>query len=346
MVSRCALGDLLIDLDEIDEAERIYRKALEIEIHDPYIKSGLARALSIRSARARNGVLREEARGILLSLAGEGDYVANLRLQNFDKKWERATIDLNEKFRREGEMRSPACAAVQSRRIEDMTGVEQLGRAMIALWHLERDENPASKASQFADAMKLLDMSEGNISDELIPAHVETRGLVLLTDDAQKALDYFEKQIRSYGRGSWIGIRLGAQRARLLLDKFSENDLDDIESPSSESARFALYVARVIQALSQTSEESEIRARLKSLYPRSAEIVTNIRTNNRGELSIENGSEMIGSFLQARWFRPAGVQSSADFDNSEVMQAVVERITGSYTDTFDVLSNATPALAA
>ena len=87
---RTGLADLLIDLDNADEAERIYRAVLEIDGRDQYARGGLARALSIRSARTRDLELRNEAKGILEELASEGNHDARRRLPEFDDRWERA----------------------------------------------------------------------------------------------------------------------------------------------------------------------------------------------------------------------------------------------------------------
>ena len=80
-----------------------------------------------------------------------------------------------------------------------------------------------------------------------------------------------------------------------------------VEAPSSQSARFALYVARVIQTLSATPQESEVRDLLKTLYPRAADFAARAQPNVEGGVSIGSGAEMLGAFLQTRWFRPAGI---------------------------------------
>ena len=228
----------------------------------------------------------------------------------------------------------------------DMSAAERLGRAMIALWQAERSEDTALRDSLCTHATALLDVPEERIDDELLAAFVETRGLVLLASgDARRALAYFEEQIRHFGRGGWIGIRLGEQRARILLGEPAD-ETDTAEPPSSQSARFALHVARVIQSLSRAPQEAEVRELLKQLYPRAAEFAARAQTDAEGKQHIESGEEMLGAFMQARWFRPAGIQSVEDFDQPDRLHAVVERINASRTDTFDVLSNATMALAA
>jgi hypothetical protein len=55
---------------------------------------------------------------------------------------------------------------------------------------------------------------------------------------------------------------------------------------------------------------------------------------------------MLGAFLQTRWFRPAGIQSTEDFDRPDALNAVIERINHTRTDTFDVISNSSLAIAA
>jgi len=346
VISRTGLADLLIDLDDAEAAARICREALALDERSTYGRGGLARALSIVSARKQDTTLRDEAKGILQQLSDEGNYDARARLRVFDDQWQRATADRAVTFRRETEGQPQSARRPQpGRAILDMSIAERLGRAMIALWQAERAEDTALRDSLCTHATALLDVPEDQIDDELLAAFVETRGLVLLASgNARRALTYFEKQIRDYGRGGWIGIRLGEQRARILLGEPAD-EADTAEPPSSQSARFALHVARVIQALSRSPQEFEVRDLLKSLYPRAADFAARVETDAGGKQHIENGAEMLGAFMQARWFRPAGIQSVEDLDQPDRLHAVVERINASRTDTFDVLSNATSELA-
>jgi tetratricopeptide (TPR) repeat protein len=347
VICRDGLADLLIDLGDVDEAERIYREALEIDERNQYTRGGLARALSIRSARNRDVELRDEAKRILQKLADEGNQDARSRLQNFDDQWKRAATDPAVTFRREtGDRQPQARRAQHGRSITEMSVAERLGRAMITLWQAERAEDMTLRSSLCAQATALLEVPEGKIDDDLLAAFVETRGLVLLASgDAPRALAYFKEQIRHYGRGGWIGVRLGEQRARILLGEPGQAD-DTAEPPSSQSARFALYVARVIQTLSASPQESEVRELLKTLYPQAAKFTARAQPDAQGGLSIESGAEMLGAFLQTRWFRPAGIQSADDLDRPDALHAVIERINTTRTDTFDVISNSTLALAA
>jgi hypothetical protein len=227
-----------------------------------------------------------------------------------------------------------------------MSVAERLGRAMIALWQAERAEDPSLRSSLCTHATALLEVPDGQIDDDLLAAFVETRGLVLLANgDARRALVYFEEQILRYGRGGWIGIRLGEQHARIRLGEPS-NDTDTAEPPSSQSARFALHVARVIQGLSSAPQEAEVRKILKALYPRAVDFAARVQPDAKGGLRIESGAEMLAAFMQNRWFRPAGIQSVEDLDRSDTLHALVERINNTRTDTFDVISNSTLALAA
>lgn len=344
---RNGLADLLIDLGKADEAERMFREALGIDPIDHCAKGGLARALSIRSAKTRDEGLRDEAKRILLELADQGDYDARSRLRNFDEQWERATSDPTITFRQEQYgLQPPVKEAQQDRAIADMSIAERLGRAMLTLWQAEHATDTTLRASFCAHAAVLLEVPIEQIDDGLLAAYVETRGLVLLANgEARRALDYFEEQINHFGRGGWIGIRLGAQRARILLGEPYDAD-DDTEPPSSQSARFALYVAMVIQKLSGTLQESEVGELLKNFYPRAASLASRVQTNAKGELAIQSGAEMLGVYLQTRWFLPDGIQSAEDLDRPGAVQAIVERINKTRTDTFDVIVNATLAIAA
>ncbi len=347
VVCRTGLADLLIDLYDVEEAERLFREVLVIDGRNRVAKGGLARALSIRSARTRDVELRDKAKGLLEELAYEGDHDARSRLRNFDDQWERATTDPTMTFRREtGEQPPTARRAQPGRAMADMSVAERLGRAMILLWQAERVSDAAERSSLCVPATALLDLPEDKIDDDLLAAFVETRGLVwLASGDARRALDYFQEQIHRYGRGGWIGIRLGEQRARILLGEPSHAD-DTLEAPSSESARFALQVARVIQKLSASQPESEVRDLLKSLYPRAANYAARVQPDAHGGLAIKSGAEMLGAFLQTCWFRPAGVQSAEDLDRPDALHAVIVQINKTRTDTFDVISNSVMVQAA
>ena len=61
---------------------------------------------------------------------------------------------------------------------------------------------------------------------------------------------------------------------------------------------------------------------------------------------MESGAEMLGAFLQTRWFHPAGIQSVGDLDRPDALRAVIELMKNTRTDTFDVISNSTMAQAA
>ena len=341
------LADLLIDLKELEEAERLYRESMRIAPRDEYARSGLARVLSIRSARTRDVSLRDEARRLLAELADAGNQDAIRRVQVFDGQWERATKDPTITFRREsGDQQPQEPPAPNDRAIQEMSAAERLGRAMIALWQAERGEDAGSRSSHCEHALALLDVPEDKTDDDLLTAFVETRGLVLLASgDAQKALAYFENQIRHYGRGGWIGLQLMGKRARTALGAPQEAG-ENAEAPCSQSTRFALHVAQVIQTLSASPPEAEVRKLLKTLYPEAAKLAARVQPDSEGGLSVQNGGEMLGVFLQMRWFRPAGIQSAGDLDRSDALQAVVERINTTRIDTFDVISNSTLALAA
>jgi len=260
--------------------------------------------------------------------------------------WELGAANSSANFRHESEDRQPLARQKQQERVvTEMSVAERLGRAMIALWQAERTEDVPLRTSLCVNANALLDMPEDKIDDDLLAAFVETRGLILLASgDAQRALAYFEAQISHYGRGGWIGIRLGEQRARILLGE--PGDADDTTESSSQSARFALHVAQVILALSASSQESVVRGLLQSLYPEAAMFAARPKPDKEGKVSFESGAEMLGAFLQTRWFRPAGIESANDMESPDVLHAVMERIKNTRIDTFDVISNSTLALAA
>ncbi len=104
---RTGLADLLIDFDQANKAESIYREALKIDAKNDFSRGGLARALAVQGARSRDLELRDEAKRILQELADEGNDDARFRLLDFDDHWERATTDRAVTFRRETDERHP-----------------------------------------------------------------------------------------------------------------------------------------------------------------------------------------------------------------------------------------------
>ena len=383
VISRSALADLLIDADDLEEAERLYREALIIDRLNPYLRGGLARVLSIKGARTQDEVLRNQALSILQELAGEGNVDAWYRLRDFDKLWQKAITDIGVTFRRDDiervvdtEQRSEAVQndaqvqpeldlgesvksstsedrnpssdvrpAVSHESIDDMGVAERLGRAMISLWQAERAEDSQIRDTICSTALAFLNIPEDFISEELLPAVVETRGLVLLANGkGREALNYFDEQITRYGRGAWIGIRLGERRARTVLGEPINED-EALDKLVSHDAMFALHVAKVIEVLSADPQETEVREFLKVLYPRAASLAAR-RSEQEKNLSIENGASMLGIFLQTRWFRPAGLNSVEDLSRPDVLQKVITNARLSKIDTLDVITNSTLSLAA
>jgi tetratricopeptide (TPR) repeat protein len=341
------LAETLIDQGDVTEAERVYGRALAIDPSNAYARGGVARALSIRSARDRDEALRDRARHILEELAAEGNHDAINRLRVFDREWEAATTDATVAFRREvASADQQSHPAPDVRPVEQMSHAERLGRAMIALWKAERSENSAEKASLLDRLRELLAIPDDQVNEDLLAAFVETRGLLLLAaGDAREALAFFKSQIRDYGRGGWIGIRLGETRARAILADPETTD-QGLEEPTSESARFALHVAKVIQALASSPREDEVRSMLKSLYPRAAEFAARAQVDRQRGDAANGGAEMAGTFLQSQWFAPAGVESADDLDQPERLATVLSFVHATKIETFDVLSNAARAAAA
>jgi hypothetical protein len=231
-----------------------------------------------------------------------------------------------------------------------MSMAERLGRAMIALWQAERASQPERRDQLCVHAQHLLDVSDAEAGD-LLTGFVETRGLVLLAKgDAVSSLKYFDEQIVRYGRGGWIGVRLGEQRARLMLGK-TANSLAD-ESPfDSRSARFTMQVANVIQLLTANGAEQEVGDILRNLYPNAASLAeqwskaSEEGSRNPSDTSVF-GSGMIAAFIRSRWFRPAGVFSAADLANAENCGRVITEIRRTQNDTFDILASAAVSFAA
>ena len=185
----------------------------------------------------------------------------------------------------------------------------------------------------------------------LLTGFVKTRGLVLLAKgDATSALKYFNEQIDRYGRGGWIGVRLGEQRARLMLGQTVDLSTDE-SFFDSRSARFTIQVANVIRLLNTHESEQEVGEILRDLYPNAASLAEHwAKSSDEGsggpvDASVFGGG-MVAAFIRSRWFRPAGVSSAADLDNAERRGQVIADIRRTQTETFDVLANAAISLAA
>ena len=343
---KTGLADLLVQYGELEAARPLYAEVLNGDPRNLFARSGLAKLTYLESVRTRSESLRDDAKRMLEQLANEGVEFAQFLLETFKVRWNQAVARGD--FRVEPEIVSPSRKGRPHPplAISDMSVAERLGRAMIALWRIEHAEDPAIKSSLSARVTDLLDVADTD-AGELLSGFIETRGLVFLaTSDARVALTFFDDQIRHYGRGGWIGIRLGAQRARLLLGEHGDAE-DEGDAPDSQSARFALQVARVIQSLASAASESAVLQLLKALYPKAAGFAAQVqRDATTGEPSIESGPQMLGTFLQARWFRPAGIESAESIDSADALHAVVECIRNTRSETLYALQNATLAPAA
>ncbi len=354
VVCRNSLGYLLMDLGDIEEAERLFEEARGIAPRDQYARSGLAEVWFIKSARANDAALRDRARDMLGELAREGDQFAQGRLGDFDHRWQLAVERGGIRYEREpGEAAPSSPAPLPERTIEEMSAAERLGRAMIALWHAE-GQAATQERIRFCDtALTLLGPPQKDMG-QLLTGFVETRGLVLLAKgDAQAALDYFTDQIQRYGRGGWIGIRLGQQRAQLILGQ-SVTPLPDEPAFSSRSVKFAIHVFIVLRCLVANEDEQEIARRLRSLYPEAKQLADQWLSSAGPEQpassapadeSVAN-SAMIASFVQARWFRPAGIVSEEDLADESGLRRVREEVLATEKDAFNLLANAALTLAA
>jgi tetratricopeptide (TPR) repeat protein len=217
VVCRNALANLLIQLDELDEAERVLQEARQIDSADDYSRNLsrnlLAEAWFVKSARTNDTSLRERARALLEESARTLDSRAIQTLHTFDRWWSHAVQQGGSRFfgKEIGEKRALA------RSIADMSPAERLGRAMIALQQAERAISNDERNQHCHWADKLLALPDTEAGD-LLPPLVETRGLVLLARrDVVAAHRYFIDQVERYGRANWIGVRLGLERAGLLL---------------------------------------------------------------------------------------------------------------------------------
>lgn len=345
---RIGLADLLMAFDDLDVAEKLLDEARDIEPRNVYARTSLADIHFIRGARTQDTGLREKARELFQEAADDGNQFARMRLCNFDDRWTKAVARggrLQE--RSDNAMSARVVHEVQPRHASEMSVAERLGRAMIAVWHAERAST--ERLELCAQAEGLLDVPESKLGD-LLPGFVETRGLELLArGDARGALDYFTDQIKHHGRGGWLGIRLGEQRARLVLgeltDSFSEEATFD-----SRNARFAFRVVAVLRTLAKGHGEQEAAELLRQLYPEAARLaeqrISVTETSSASSDAATEATGMMAVSVWQRWFRPAQINSPDDLTDPSRLRRVIESISRTKLETLDVLSNATLALAA
>lgn len=337
-------ANVLIDLRRVSqdprllqEAEDIFSKILQLKKDDGRAKGGLSRVWSMQSASTNDIKLRRKAYEVLQQQAEEGNPDAQRRLLGFPRRWEKAKSDPSDTFRKKLRYEVVVNSAPMEAGSGTMTVPEILGRAMILLWQAERSAVGAERSILCEKAMELLEFPNDTEMGDFLPVFVETKGLVLLVVDPQRALDYFTEQVSGYGRGGWIGIRIGKLRAKLLSrSRAGEKTI----SNHSLREHFADYVAEIFQVLSQTPNELKIREMLKKVYPRAsglaARAIPALEADNAHE---DIGEMMLGSFLQARWFAPCDIHSTKDLDVDDRLKAVIEHINATRTDTFDAISN-------
>jgi tetratricopeptide (TPR) repeat protein len=351
---RSGLGFALSDLGELDRAEVIFREALALDSHNERVRWGLAEVWFIKSAKTHDEALFERSRALLQQLADEENEDATSRLHNFRQKWNQAVVRRGVRYRElfgeDPEETVSKLRETPKRTIQEMSAAERLGRAMIALWQAERAHPPESRNQLCVHAQQLLDVSDAE-AGELLTGFVESRGLVLLAKgDAISALNFFNEQIERYGRGGWIGVRLGEQRARLMLGQ-AVDFLTDESSFDSRSAQFAMQVATVIRLLKTNESEQEVAENLRNLYPNAASLVEHWAkaldegSSKPSDSSIFAGG-MVAAFIRSRWFRPAGVFSVEDLANADSYGRVIAEIKRTQNDTFDVLTGAAISFAA
>ncbi len=350
-----SLADLLIETNELEEAEALYQEELKIDPTNEYAQTGIAKVWFVKSVQTNDEKLREKARDLLTKLAANGGYTAQIRLPHFDQWWAEGVAQGASYRGADAKTSAPQPIKSKQRRIDDMSPVERLGRSMVAIWQAERATNIAERARICDQALQLLEVPENKMG-ELLTGFVEARGLVLLArGEAQAALDYFTEQIERLGRGGWIGIRLGAMRARIMLGEAVDIESDTALFDSSH-ARFIFHVAEVICRLDHNdSNQQELAQLLRNLYPRAATMAapeTLIeKWDDEEEPQTEgptvlNSRDMVAQFVLTRWFQPAGIHAEADLGSPDAIRRVSLEIEKSRQDTLDLISATAPALAA
>lgn len=320
---------VLLQLDELDEAQSRFDQALDANIEESteIARYGLAQTFFARSARTADEQLREKARTLFQEVDNE---YARQRLEDFDLRWERASERGREAPVPEGRPDSElAIEPLPLRDIDEMSPAERLGRAMITLRHAEQaDPGTEEKSAHANQARHLLALPDAEVPVELLRGYVVTRGLVLLArGDGAGALDYFSEQIQKHGRGGWLGVRLGYERARLLVGETEEVQAR-ARAFNSASGQFAMLVVGVLDTLVRAGKEEEVADLLRELYPlahRLSEREDGMRMADQAH-QRDKVAGMAAKFVVTRWLEPADIMSVTDLDDPERLQTVIQHI--------------------
>lgn len=348
------VGNVFVSMNEISKAEEVFGRIRSIDPLNFQTAARLANVWFIKSAGTRDEALREKARQLLDRLASEGNQLAASYLNKFDKRWTSFVEKGGGVELQDHDVEDLSEITPIQRRIDDMTNVERLGRSMVTLWRAERTENSGERDSLCDVALQLLNVPEDETKD-LLSGFVETRGLVLIVrGNARAALDYFTEQAEHLGRGGWIGIRLGALRARIALGEIPDFQTEAAVFSSSH-ARFIFHVAEVIVCLVHDDpSHQELALLLKELFPRAEKMALvetydldeEAREESHSASLAESTSDMIAGFIHTRWFRSAGIRSIDDLEDADALMRVASEIGKSQNDTLDLLTAAVPVSVA
>ena len=206
----------------------------------------------------------------------------------------------------------------------------------------------------------------------------------LARGDAQEALAFFTAQIEQFGRGGWLGIQLGETRARIALGESVEieetADLFDssharflfqvaevisqlsagqgdlkrglevlysrvenlASSDSSSSAKKTQSVdAPEFGAFGDAFDQLTTSNEEKGKEVRESSDLGPIDHEDRGPTDV---SELLGQFVENRWFQSAGIHAIADLSEPGALERVVSQVNVSSKDSLSLIQTAASGL--
>jgi tetratricopeptide (TPR) repeat protein len=318
---RNGLADIFTKTNRIREAEALYRETRLLFDQDPYSRTGLAEILFRRSAANRDKAERDEARLIFREAADLNDRYAQLRVNDFDQRWEKAA--LRQQPQAVVEHKTNETIELSQPTLAEMRPAQRLGRALLLQWQARRAESAGERERLFAEAETLLTVPD-ELTGECPTAFMEARGFLLLARDrATEARAYFEQQLAAFTRPP-LGLRLGFAEARARLgETLSDTEEAELASFGPEGSILPLVV-KVVRLLDSTASDDTLRDLLLELYPRVRELAGMPASelgeeDEPAELSAparqpETPDTMIAQLLLATVFRPAAINTPADLE--------------------------------
>lgn len=341
---RNGLADVLVRTDRIREAEALYRETRMLFEKDPYSRNGLAEILVCRSAINRDEIEREEARSLLQEAADLHNRLGQMRLEGFNKRWERL-VSREERWGADEQEQGESIALPQTVP-DEMRPAQRLGRALLFQWQARRAASSGEREHLFAEAEVLLNFPD-ELTGECRSAFVEARGFLLLArDQATKARTYFEQQLAAINPRRPLGLRLGLAEARARLgETLSDTEEAELTSFGPDGSILPL-VLKVVRLLESNASEDELRGLLLELYPRVRELA-GMPASELGEedepaeptspaRQLKTPNTMVAQMLFASVFHPAAINNPDDLQDADSLRSVLAHFKSNRDDIFSV----------